>query len=118
MVTICNIVNCIAMSVEARIKYYGCLRAIGLSYRQLTRMIVAQTLTYALTGGVIGTMLGLLSNKLLFEWLVTFRWNESWSVPATELCVILSITTLSVALSVWAPVTLSKQRYHTLHHDI
>ncbi len=104
MVTICNIVNCIAMSVEARIRHYGCLRAIGLSDRQLTRMIIAQTLTYALTGSVIGSVLGLIANHFLFEWLVAFRWNEPWSVPAAELCVILCISALSVVLSVWGPV--------------
>lgn len=104
MVTICNIVNCIAMSVETRIKHYGCLRAIGLSGRQLTRMIVAQALAYALTGGVTGAVLGLAANKFLFERLVTFRWNESWSVPAAELCVILGVVTLSVVLSVWGPI--------------
>ena len=37
MVTICNIMNCVAMSVEARTKQYGGLRAIGMSDDQLTR---------------------------------------------------------------------------------
>lgn len=104
LVTICNIVNCIAMSVEARIKHYGCLRAIGLSDRQLARMIVAQTLTYALAGGIAGAAFGLIANKFLFEWLVTYRWSEAWSIPVSELGVILGISSLSVILAVWGPI--------------
>lgn len=104
MVTICNIINCVAMSVEARMKQYGGLRAIGLSDRQLQKMIVAETLTYAVTGGTCGVILGLLLNKKLFEYLVTYRWGEPWSLPVSELGVILGIVVLSVLLAVRAPI--------------
>lgn len=104
MVTICNIINCVAMSVEARMKQYGGLRAIGLSDRQLQKMIVAETLTYAVTGGICGVTLGLLINKKLFEILVTYRWREPWSMPATELGIILAIVALSVLLAVRGPI--------------
>ncbi|MBD5508364.1 MAG: FtsX-like permease family protein [Lachnospiraceae bacterium] len=104
LVTVCNIVNCVAMSVEARKKQYGGLRAIGLSVRQLTRMVIAETLTYAVSGGLFGIAIGLALNKKLFTMLVTTRWHEVWSFPALELCVILCVMGLSVFLALKYPL--------------
>ncbi len=104
MVTVCNIINCVAMSVESRIKQYGGLRAIGLSGRQLQKMIVAETLTFAVTGAICGVTAGLLLNKKLFEILVSSRWGEPWSLPLSELAIILGIAALSVLLSVRGPI--------------
>lgn len=110
LVTICNIINCVAMSVEARMKQYGCLRAIGLSDRQLTRMIIAETSAYAVTGGICGVLLGLLLNSKLFELLVTGRWGEPWSIPLAELGIITGIMILSVILAIRGPV----RKIHTM----
>ena len=41
-ITILNIVNSISMSVSARMKQYGILRAIGMDDAQLKRMISAK----------------------------------------------------------------------------
>ena len=104
MVTICNIINCVAMSVEARMKQYGGLRAIGLSDRQLKKMIIAETTTYAAAGGICGIVLGLALNKKLFEFLVSYRWGEPWSLPTTELCIIIGIVVISVILAIRGPI--------------
>ena len=109
LVTICNIVNCVAMSVEARKKQYGSLRAIGLSVRQLTRMVIAETLTYAVSGGLFGIAIGLALNKKLFTMLVTTRWHEVWSFPALELCIILCVMVLSVFLALKYPLKSLRQ---------
>lgn len=103
-VTVCNIINCAAMSVEARMNQYGGLRAIGLSDRQLAKMIVAETSAYAAAGGICGVVLGLFLNRKLFEFLVTYRWGDPWSLPAAELCIILGIVMLSVLLAVRGPI--------------
>ena len=92
------------MSVEARRKQYGCLRAIGLSARQLSRMVIAETLTYAVFGGFLGTGVGLFLNRKLFAMLVTTRWHETWSLPVSELCIILIVMILSVVLAVKKPL--------------
>ncbi len=110
IVTICNIINCVAMSVEARMKQYGGLRAIGLSNHQLKRMIAAETLTYAVTGGGCGVIAGLLLNKKLFEILVTSRWGDPWRLPVSELCIILGIVLLAVLLAVRGPI----QKIHAM----
>lgn len=104
LVTICNIINCTAMSVEARRKQYGGMRAIGLSDRQLAKMITAETLTYAVTGSVSGVVLGLFLHKKLFEFLVTYRWGEPWSAPVSELCIIFAVIVLAVILALRGPI--------------
>ncbi|MDE7185424.1 MAG: FtsX-like permease family protein, partial [Lachnospiraceae bacterium] len=104
MVTICNIVNCTAMSAEARMNQYGALRAIGMSDGQLAKMIVAETVSYAAAGGISGTILGLFLNKKLYEFLVTYRWNDPWQLPVGELCLILVIVAVSVILAIYRPV--------------
>ena len=104
MVTISNIINGVAMSVESRMKQYGCLRAIGLSGRQLAKMIVAETTTYAATGLLCGVLLGLFLNKKLFELLVTNRWGEQWSLPLAELVIIVGIVVCSVILAIRGPI--------------
>lgn len=104
LITIFNIVNSIAMSVAARTKQYGAFRAIGLSSRQLKKMVVAEACTYTVTGSIIGTALGLLCNKELFEMLVTFHWGDAWTIPWVELAVILLVVIFSVILAVRRPV--------------
>ena len=104
IVTICSIVNCIAMSVEAHMRQYGVLRAVGMSDGQLAKMIVAETLTYAAVGSVSGTVLGLLLHKKLYEFLVSYRWNDPWQLPLGELCLITAIVAVSVVLAIYHPV--------------
>ncbi len=104
LVTVCNIINCVAMSTEARMKQYTVLRAVGMSNGQLVKMIAAETITYAAAGGISGTALGLLLNKKLYEFLVTYRWNDPWQVPLGELCLIVGIVAVSVICAMYHPV--------------
>lgn len=60
LVTVLNIMNSISMSVSARIKQYGAMRAVGMDEHQLTKMIAAEAFTYALSGGTVGCVAGLL----------------------------------------------------------
>ena len=99
-----NIINSIAMSVAARTKQYGAFRAIGLSTRQLKKMIVAEACVYTVTGSVIGTVLGLICNQKLFEMLVTSFWGDAWTIPWMELTVILLVVILAVVFAVHGPV--------------
>lgn len=104
LITIFNIVNSIAMSVTARMKQYGAFRAIGLSNRQLIKMIIAEASTYAITGSVCGGIIGLILNKFLYARLVTFHWGEQWNIPFAEIAIIIAIVVLSVILAVRGPV--------------
>lgn len=104
MITVFNVVNSIALSVAARMKQYGAFRAIGLSSRQLSKMVAAEAFTYAGLGGITGTVLGLAGNKFLFEFLITDRWNDSWTIPLTELEIIILILLISVLIAIHGPV--------------
>ena len=98
-----NIINNIAMSVSARMKEYGAMRAIGMTVRQLNRMVLGETMTYTVFGVVFGCVIGLPLNRALFQSLVTSRWGDEWSIPGWELLVILVIMLGSVCLAVIGP---------------
>ena len=104
LVTVFNISNSIALSVSARTRQYGVLRAIGLGGRQLTRMIVAEAVAYTLTGTVLGTALGLGLNRLLFSMIISFNWGDAWRIPVVELLIILAVIALAVLLAVRKPI--------------
>lgn len=104
MITALNIINSLAMSVSSRTKQYGTFRAIGLSIRQLKKMIVAEACMYALMGSIIGTVIGLLCNKVLFKILITSHWGTAWAVPWTEIGIILLVIIVSVVLAILGPI--------------
>lgn len=104
LITIFNIVNSIAMSVTAHMKQYGVFRAIGLSNRQLAKMIIAEAFTYSIVGSSVGSFVGLILNKFLYEKMVTFYWGEQWNIPFGELGIILAVMIISVIFAVQAPV--------------
>ncbi|MGW6916959.1 ABC transporter permease [Kitasatospora sp. NPDC054939] len=59
VVAVLGVVNTLALSVVERTREIGLLRAIGLSRRQLRRMIRLESVVIALFGAVLGTGLGL-----------------------------------------------------------
>lgn len=103
LITIFNVINSISMSAAARTRQYGTFRAIGLSTRQLLRMLAAEAAAYAAAGGLLGAMLGLFFHHLLFSSLITIHWGDSWTAPWAELGTIVLIMLLSVALAVYGP---------------
>ena len=104
LITIFNVINSIALSVAARTKQYGAFRAIGLSTHQLSRMVIAEATAYAVSGCIIGTLLGLICHKLLFSLLISSHWGEAWTIPFSELGIILLIVVLAVILAVYGPI--------------
>ena len=104
LITVFNIVNSIAMSVSARTRQYGAFRAIGMSGRQLAKMIIAEAATYALFGSIAGAALGLACNKLLFEMLIGHNWGDPWALPLPNLALILLLVFFAVALAVRGPI--------------
>ena len=98
-----NIMNSIAMSVSARMKEYGAMRAIGMSVGQLIRMVSGEAAAYLVSGTALGCAVGLPLNRALFQSLVTSRWGDAWSVPGRELMVIAAIMLGSVCLAVAGP---------------
>lgn len=98
-----NIINSTSMSVSARTKQYGAMRAVGMDGRQLTKMIVSEVFTYAISGCVIGCIFGMYLNKAIYEAFITAYFGEIWRVPIAETAIILFAVLASAAVAVYAP---------------
>ncbi len=103
LISFFNIINCISMGVSARLREYGAMRAIGMSVRQVIRMVAGEALTYTAFGVLLGCAAGLPLNRKLFMVLVTSRWGEAWSLPVWEMLVIVMIMIGSVCAAVAGP---------------
>lgn len=104
MVTLLNIVNSISMSVSAKSKQYGAMRAVGMDGRQVTRMIAAETVTYALAGCVIGCIVGLAAGRMLYGLLIEGRFPYAvWTLPVSRLLFVLVFVSAAVLAAVHAP---------------
>ena len=103
MITLFNIINSISMSVTARIKQYGAMRAVGMDGEQLTRMIAAEAFTYAVSGLIVGSGTGIVLSRFLYVKLVTRYFGSQWSLPIVLLAIIVVFDTVSAAAAVYAP---------------
>ena len=97
LVTVLNIVNSISMSVSARIKQYGAMRAVGMDERQVTKMIAAEAFTYAFWGCAAGCAAGLPLARLLYDFLITSHFRYALGrIPADSLEIHLLFVILAV----------------------
>ena len=98
------------MSVSAHIEQYGAMRAIGMSDRQLLRMVACEAGCYGLSGIFFGCLIGLPLNRLLYQTMVTSHWGTPWSFPLLSITVIVLIVILAILLAIWTP----SRRIHNL----
>ncbi|AFM00056.1 ABC-type transport system, involved in lipoprotein release, permease component [Desulfitobacterium dehalogenans ATCC 51507] len=110
LITVFNIVNSVAMSVAARLKQYGAMRAIGMSDHQLVKMVRAEAITYAAAGSSVGCILGVTLHKLVFEKMITSHWGDPWQLPLGELSLIVAIVMITSLLAVHGPA----KQIHTM----
>lgn len=103
MITLFNIINSISMSVTARIKQYGTMRAVGMDGNQLTRMIAAEAFTYSISGLVIGGGVGIALSRFLHIKLLTRYFGTSWSLPVELLAIIIVFSLVTAIAAVYAP---------------
>ena len=104
LVAVLNIMNNISMSVSARMKQYGIMRAVGMDKNQISQMIAAEAFTYALSGFTVGCMAGLLLSKLLYDKLITPHFvYATWEVPVTLLVIIFMVIFLATVAAVYRP---------------
>lgn len=104
LVAVLNIMNSISMSVSARTKQYGAMRAVGMDGRQITKMIVAEAFSYAIFGCIIGCILGLWISKILYKSLITDHFSyATWSFPIVPLAIILFFILAAAIAAAYAP---------------
>lgn len=104
LITIFNVINSIAMSVSARMRQYGVYRALGLSERQLGRMLASEAAAYTVLGGALGTLFGLVCHYLLFTSLITEIWGTAWTLPWQALLFILTVMAATCIVAVRRPL--------------
>jgi putative ABC transport system permease protein len=95
IVALLGIVNTLALSVFERTRALGMLRAVGMSRRQVRRMIRAESVITAFIGAVLGTVLGiafaaLLSRPLADEGFV-FEIPIGWLVGVALLALVAGV---------------------------
>ena len=104
MVTLLNIMNSISMSVSARSRQYGAMRAVGMDESQVTRMIAAEAVTYALSGCVIGCIVGLVAGRMLYNLLIDGRFPYAvWALPVSRLLIVLTFVAAATLAAIYAP---------------
>ena len=103
LITVFNVINSISMSVSARIKQYGAMRAIGMSSRQLVKMITTEAATYSFVGSLTGCLVGLPVHKYLFEHMVTGRWGDPWRIPVPVLAIMVLLVVITALIAVRGP---------------
>lgn len=103
IITLFNIINSISMSVSARIKQYGAMRAVGMDTKQLTRMISAEAITYAVSGLIVGSGIGIPLSCALYGRLITHYFGVVWNLPVVLLGIIIFFVFVSAVVAVYAP---------------
>ena len=92
------------MSVWARMKQYGAMRAVGMDGRQMTKMIAAEAATYAALGCAAGCAIGLPLSRLIYNVLIDGRFPYAvWCFPLRPLVMIVLFVSLSAAVASIAP---------------
>ncbi|WP_123053173.1 ABC transporter permease [Clostridium sp. JN-1] len=104
LVSVLNIMNSISMSVSAKIKQYGAMRAVGMDERQITKMIAAEAFTYAVSGCAVGCTVGIFISKLLYNYLITSHFSYAiWNFPVMPVIIILLFVFAASIAAVYVP---------------
>jgi putative ABC transport system permease protein len=86
IVSLFGIVNTLALSIVERTREIGALRAIGMTRRQLRRMITVESEITAMIGAILGIIVGLALAALATAALAS--WSLTFSVPVATLCIL------------------------------
>lgn len=103
LVALINIINTVNASVSSRMSNYGVMRAVGMSGKQLKKVVRAEAAAYAITGSIAGAILGLLLHRLFFEILITSNWGQLWQPPLAVLIVTITAAILTTFIAVISP---------------
>lgn len=105
LISLLNIFNIMNTSVVSRAKYLGTMRAIGMTGKQLDKMVIAQSVTYSLTGCAAGAALGIPVQKMILDFLAA-----KWTFPSWQIMSVLVFGIATSLLSVISPLSKLKAR--------
>jgi putative ABC transport system permease protein len=90
IVSLFGIVNTLALSIHERTRELGMLRAVGMSRRQVKRMIRYEAVITAVIGALLGTILGVIFAALISQPLADQGFTLSYPVPTLVVLLILA----------------------------
>ena len=102
VIALIGIANTLALSVFERTRELGLLRAVGMTRRQLRRMIRLEAMLVALFGAALGVLTG-----LGFGWAAVIALpdtiTETVAVPGTRIAVLVAVAGIAGLLAAWGP---------------
>jgi putative ABC transport system permease protein len=101
-IAILGIVNTLALSVLERTRELGLLRAVGMSRRQVKRMVRVESVLVAVFGGLLGLAVGVIFGAALQRALVSQGVTEL-SFPIPQLALYLLLAAVAGVLAAWLP---------------
>jgi putative ABC transport system permease protein len=102
IIAVLGIINTLALSVLERTRELGLLRAVGMSRRQVKRMVRVESVVIAIFGGLLGLVVGGVFGVALQRALVNEGVTEL-SFPIGQLLVYLLLAALAGVLAAWLP---------------
>ena len=103
LITVIHTVNSISMSVSARTKQYGVMRAVGMDDLQIKKMISMETATYTIFGLFAGCGLGLPLHYFFYTQMITDYWGTQWQLPSASVAGILALLVIVSLLAPFLP---------------
>lgn len=106
LVGIINLMNLITTSIVTRRHEFASMQSIGMTTKQLRRMVMTESISYVLRAGVIGTMvavvLGVTAVKILVEngpiWFMTFHLTILPAILLSLIYIVLALIIPMVSL--------------------
>ncbi len=103
LISMIHTMNSISMSVSARLRQYGAMRAVGMEGRQLGKMIAVEAAAYTVLGLLTGCVLGLPLHYVLYTGMITNYWGVAWQIPLGTIGGILVLLVLTALLAPLMP---------------
>ena len=103
LITLIHTVNSISMSVSARTRQYGAMRAVGMDTLQIKKMIVTESSTYTVLGFLAGFALGVPLHRFLYGQMITNYWGTPWEIPFSSIGIILCLLAFTSFFAPFVP---------------